>query len=287
MRPPATQLSRSEERKLRARAFELAQILMGSHSHEAAQLVAEAIVSQLPRELKSERRRWLRDKSAKRRKSMLLGAPQLAQLHLFELILRIESEPAPVREASDGLSSSCVRYLVKLMTLILHRTSMQAAVAVDSFIYQLEAGKIADVQALLTNNGYVWEERHILEARKTLLVKLQEAFPGMFRSISRGGAASSSATDRGGGQDEIEKLLVALAPWDGRCDLPEKPSPINPNLGYHHRDLNSEAEILSPGEDPQLEINRVYALIEPSVHRRLGKLLGWKPSEIEMPEFST
>lgn len=262
--------SPDELETLNERLLALAETLYVDRGEGAALMLASAVIESLPGQVRREQRKWRRRRKARDHQVMRLYPPQVAQLLLLgfaaQALRGILGSSGESRNASERLR---VLYLVELVKRVMRRNSMEAAVAIHSFVYDSPSGHISTLQEVLTGNALAWEAHHIDARRKKLCEDLARALPGLLRKDESPDRANRFAPDPDLETEEVERLLAALAPWDGRCDLPEVRGRLNPLMAPYIEDLHSGAAIQSPEEDAQLEINRVYAVIEPSVHERL------------------
>jgi len=191
-----------------------------------------------------------------------------SQLHLQQMVLHTEG--------ADQHRHFHVLYLDLLVDQSLDHGSFEANVAMNGFLYGCSAVEVVRFQDFLTQRTSSRLEGQVTKRRKVILDRLKEQLGPLVRTESgRPSGQMRLFVDPTVDPEPIVEILAALVPWDGRCDLPagigDRPSPEGP--WPHVPDLHSTAPPSSPEEEPQYEVNRLYAVIAPTVRQVAARML--------------
>lgn len=313
-----------ERRRLLARARKLVKELLTEQSPEKgfgskdkdaplqALLVDTAMRSfdqEVEEEAKRQKRRWYDPPTGRLRKAQRQPPLILQQLVLETLRHYFWEHPiaqaVPLQERSEELYQ--VIFLVYLVSRGLDRHSLQMNAAINGVLYRLTDPQAASFEAMLTEHpdgnseypkgGVFTSTAQDVQRRRRRVHHEVRTWMSSFRSEQGGhnNAWETFVIDDPVSVKRIERILAALAPWEGSCKLPDG---IEDKSYLRDRqylsDIHSKAPPLGLNEAPALERNRFFAIIEPSVHRRLCAYLSEPDGErngqvivrkIHMPKF--
>ncbi|HEY0781278.1 MAG TPA: hypothetical protein VGE98_02395 [Thermoanaerobaculia bacterium] len=242
-----------------------------------ATMIADLAMSGLETEIEGEEARLGGRHKGGALKRLRLSRPQhLQRLVLGAAVLFFNAliESAQGAEQRRGLH---VSYLALLIEHALGHGSFEGNVAVNGFLYGCSASEVLLFQDFVTEGGHKRSDSHVGKRRQAILSMLEENLGQWVRRQQGRSGQLRLVPDEGVGTEPIAAVLAALVPWDGRCVLPpgfgsKKRLPRSrwPRIG----DLHSPAAPSSRDEDRRYEVNRLYAMVEPSVRALLAAMLG-------------
>lgn len=275
-------LKREEFDHLFPLAWDLANYIL--HSDSAAALVAHGALRDLEKEMAKQRKR-IRHKNKTPRRELILNRKQMVQ----RLVLSVDQTEAGTLfgEISFDHDDLVLYYVKHLVGSCLANSSFYASIAINVFLYDLQLHKALSYYSLLVGEREedAKKREHAASEKKQLIFRsLRERFGDVLRRDEQSSIEqllvyeNPAETDRAA----LKRHLLHLAPWDAKCSLP-----AGYILGQQVADLHGEVlgkTGRSAGENPQLEVNRVYALVHPGVHRELSKAMVLNP-QFRIPRF--
>lgn len=272
------ELSGQERKALYFRAVRLARSLVGN------EIIARGIANQAMGSLEGQFRVQQERSDVKHKdgtlKRMRLDTPQLLQVLVMVESTRFLDVLVDFTEGDERLGWFYVFYLKLLVQQAMRHNSFEANVAINEFVYYLSPVEIIDFHELLTDSetrfesGVSKRRLKILEMLKRELLERVQIEKGPYKQDR---LVADEEIVQFQIQSQIYSILSALVPWDAQCNLPNevgREGTISKGNRPHFIDLHSNAKALSRDEDPQLEFNRIYAVVEPTVHEQLSRMLG-------------
>jgi len=264
-----------EQRSLYLRALTLARFLVGDEMMAA--VIANLAMGGLNDEIEAETARRRKRHKGGALKRIRLSRPQ----HLQRLVLAASTfffdallEHARGAEQRRGLH---VFYLKLLIEQALGHGSFEANVAMNGLLYGCSAAEILLFQDFATDEQHQRSDSQVGKRRQAILKMVEQHLGQWVRRESGSSGQARLVVDESVAPQALAEMLAALVPWDGKCDLPPdvgRQRKVPRRLWPRVNDLHSGAMASSREEDPRHEINRIYALVEPEIHKLLAGMLG-------------
>jgi|SRR6185295_6500427 len=264
-------MTEKERARLVERSTDLGIFLLGDKNF--ARAGALAAVHLLPHENEQQKRRS-RHKAKDPRRRLILGQSQLVQLTTY--VLADEEDNPPYRDR-------CIEYLKRAVHECLLGSSFDACILVNRFIYDLPVEGVLKFYDCLTHGQDPKEKRVALFKEKQLFEIFKKRFQDLLREPGPDDEYQFVA-DPLIDLSIIKRYLTTLAPWDACCRLP-----VGFDESQRVEDLHGRGPIQlirSVKEESALEVNRVYALLEPTIHEIICKALNL-PNKLRIPKFQT
>jgi hypothetical protein len=259
-------------KELEEQAFDLAFFIL--EDEVAARIVAREALKGLPQAIKRQEK-MLKHDALKARRRMVLSPAQLLQRLVYEM--------TTAGEIQHGKFS--LYYLKHIISYCLGTNSFASCIAVGVFIYDLQLQMSLQMYDILAADPDPQEDAHMSRKKHQIFDSLMERFDGLLEEDRRDPRELrffyQVRTDRA----ILESYLVRLAPWEANCKLPDRVEIGQPLVGLH-------PEVVPEGErkgrkKSDLEINRVWILVDPASFRLLCKAIksdGVEPA-FRIPRF--
>lgn len=269
------ELTRKEFDQLFPLAWNLADSIL--HSDVGATIIAHDALDRLPQAMAQQRKRLEHDAKGPRR-TLILDRRLTVQ--------RLVIERTRFGEIGFTPNDLALYYVKHLINDCLSNTSFYAAIAINVFIYNLPLREALRFYSFLINDPTDPQKRQSAasEKKRLIIASLKERFGELLREdqLTQGELLFIYQDPAGLNSSTLEEQLRRLAPWGASCRLPEGfiQGQIISDL---HGDRPS-TRVRSTSEDPQLEINRVYALTHPEIYQALCKVWKFNP-QLRIPRF--
>jgi hypothetical protein len=212
------------------------------HDPQFAAAVAERAVMRLESAADAQFKRFYYA-TAQRRSKIHLPRPALLQLLVFT-----ESEPFERLSEQRGAIAPAMmafRYVKHLVTVSARRNSFHAAVAVCRLLFGYSTAETMAIHgALLHEDERIKEDGYYRARKRLLMAELEQRFTGLVRV--RGRAAEERFEpmgEQGAVREAVFAALAVCTPWASPCVAP--------------------APLAARPDDPDVEIDRLHALIHP------------------------
>lgn len=200
--------------------------------------------------------------TAQRRSKIHFPRPALLQLLVFT-----ESEPFErISEQRGSVTPAMMvfRYVKHLVTVSARRNSFHAAVAVCRLLFGYSTAETMAIHgALLHEDERIKEDGYYRARKRLMMAELEQRFTGLVRV--RGRAAEERFEplgEQGAMRDAVFAALAACTPWASPCVAP--------------------AQLAARLDDPEVEIDRLHALIHPPCFRALAAYAGVAAADVRL-----
>lgn len=209
-----------------------------------------------------------------RRPSRTRNRISYGERHLLQQLVFAESEPYERRRERDGATpmseAQGIVYFVKhLVRIGSRRNSFYATLGMARVLHDYGTSEAqALYEAVVQDPDRVKEDDYWRAAKKRLMAELESRFGERLRVLRtpRGEERFATVQHSERWAATVDEALTVFTPWDSDCPVPPRSDPRAADLP----DLTSP----DPGEEAEVELRRVHAVVHPPCWRRLAAAVG-------------
>ena len=210
----------------------------------------------------------------------------LSDVHLFQRLIYIESEPHEKRKEQEaippGETELTIYFIKHLIRIALKRNSFYVNVGISRLLYNYPTSEAMEIYNTVVQDPERVKDDYYYRSRKAVLMsELKDRFGELLRTC-RGphGEERFQESDRSSAHSElVETCLSFFTPWGTSCMVPAGFDPIASEIPAFVSG--------SSADNDSAEVNRVHALLHPRCYARLVKALSLhRPDEkLCLPHF--
>jgi hypothetical protein len=209
-----------------------------------------------------------------RRPSRARNRISYGERHLLQQLVFAESEPHERRRERDGAApmseaEGVVFFVKHLVRIASRRNSFYATLGLARVLHDYSTPEArALYETVVQDPDRVKEDDYWRAAKKRLMAELESRFRARLRVLRtpRGEERFATLPRSERLAATVDEALAVFTPWDSDCPIPPRFDPRVEDLP----DLVSP----DPGEEADVELRRVHAVVHPSCWRRLTAALG-------------
>jgi len=215
----------------------------------------------------------------------------LNEVHLLQRLVYIESEVYERQreqlQPRAGLSEEdmIIRFIKHLVRITIKRNSFYVALGLSRLLFNYKTSETMEIYNLVVQDPDRVKDDCYYRSRKGRLIQEMKDRFGGFIDILRGPRGEERFQTRPHSQryiDLVRKCLSLFTMWDTPCLVPaclDSTADMPPRFSFIGAD---------PDLEPEIEINRMHALLHPDCYRKVTDALRFDSPEsrLEVPKFN-
>lgn len=211
-----------------------------------------------------------------------------SELHLLQRLVYIESEPyEKQKEQASGIGAlgkedMIIHFIKHLVRITSKRNSFYVTLGISRLLYSYTTSETMAIYNVVVQDPERVKDDYYYRSRKGVLLReIKERFGDLIRITHgpRGEERLQPDPNSSTFLDLVRECLSFFTPWMTSCSVPANVDPIAVAV----TPLSSTVEIT----EPEVELNRIHAVLHPDCYQRLTKAVGLETPEarLEIPEF--
>lgn len=220
-----------------------------------------------------------------------------SDLHLLQRLVYVESEPyerqkeRPVQVASsgvraDGHSASeedlLIYFIKHLVRITTKRNAFYVTLGVSRLLHSYSTLETMEIYNAVIGEPERVKDDYYYRSRKAVLMhEMSQRFGELIRACRQRRGEERFESQQGSSElrSLMRECLRLFTPWDTQCHVPHDFDPLKSIIAS----LTSK----SSGDENEVEVNRIHAVLHPDCFERLVAAFGYSPpaERMELPRF--
>lgn len=212
----------------------------------------------------------------------------MSDLHLLQRLVYVESESYErQKEASANLSVEdlVVHFIKHLIRISIKRNSFYVTLSQSRLLHNYSTTETMEIYNIVVQDPERVHDDYYYRARKGILIKeIKSRFGELLQTVKgvRGEERFLSIEDSIQFTETAKESLNHFTPWSTNCVIPEKLDIFEDTIEPLYFEGNN------PDAEHRIEVNRIYAVLQPDCYERIVAALGYDNPDmcLEIPKFA-